>query len=244
MDVPRAGARLQPSASHDGRDAVFSYSMESLNSTKAGVYDSFAAVLKALAHGRRLELVELLAQGEHSVDALARMTGVGVSTVSANLQTLKQAGLVETRRDGTTIHYRLAGDDVAELYVAAKRVGLRRSAALRSSVDSYLGAAATAPRAAPADVTEDAAILDVRPAIEYEAGHLPGAVSIPLADLATRWTELPAGRRVVVYCRGEFCRMAREAADWLCANGVDAAAMEEGVVEWRASGRVQLDAIA
>lgn len=108
---------------------------------KSSVFEALAKVVKAVANGRRLELIELLAQGEHAVDALARMSGMGVTTTSAHLQTMKQAGLVKTRRERTTIYYRLAGDDVAELYLAAKRVGLQRYPVLRQSLVEYMGEA-------------------------------------------------------------------------------------------------------
>lgn len=213
---------------------------------KLSVYESLADVIRALGNARRLELVELLAQGEHSVEALARMSGIGVTTVSAALQTLKQAGLVNTRRERTTVFYRLAGTDVAELYLAAKRVGLLRYPQLRESLADYLEAApagAGVPLIDPAAVTAEMTVIDVRPRQEYEAGHFPGALSIPLHELRDRHAEVPR-TGVVVYCRGEFCRMAREAAVFLRERGVDAAAMEEGVIEWRGSGEYDLDDIA
>jgi rhodanese-related sulfurtransferase/DNA-binding transcriptional ArsR family regulator len=216
------------------------------NSTKADVFDALAGTLKALANGRRLELLELLAQGEHAVDALARMSGMAVTTTSAHLQTLKHAGLVRTRRERTTIYYRLAGDDVAGLYVAAKRVGLARSGDLRSTLDGYLSTdgADGVPTVDPAAVTTDMTIVDVRPTSEFEDGHLPGALSIPLPDLPDRIGELPTDRPVVVYCRGELCRLAPEAAQLMREHGLQAAAMDEGVVEWRASRAVDLDVVA
>lgn len=221
--------------------------MDFENTTKVDVYDALAAVVKALGNGRRLELVELLAQGEHPVEELARMAGMATTTTSAHLQTLKQVGLVRTRRERTTIFYRLAGDDVAELYVAAKRVGLARSGELRNVVHDYLGQAdgpSTVPTVDPAAVTSGMTVVDVRPVSEFEDGHFPGAISIPLAALRDRLHELPADRRVVVYCRGEFCRLAREAAHVLRDHGIDAAAMDEGVIEWRASKAVGLDVVA
>jgi len=219
--------------------------MDHANTRKVDVFDALAGTLKALANGRRLELVELLAQGEHSVEELARMAGMAVTTTSAHLQTLKQAGLVRTRRERTTIHYRLAGDDVAELYVAAKRVGLIRSGELRETLHDYMSdARASAPTINPAAVTSAMTVVDVRPASEFADGHFPGALSVPLAELADRIHELPADRRVVVYCRGELCRLAREAAHLMRQHGIDAAAMDEGVIEWRASKDVDLDVVA
>jgi DNA-binding transcriptional ArsR family regulator/rhodanese-related sulfurtransferase len=220
--------------------------MESWNSSeegKAAIYNAMADVVKALANGRRLELVELIAQGEHPVERLARMTGMGVTTTSSHLQTLKQAGLVKTRRERSTIYYRLAGDDVAELYVAAKRAGLRRSAKLRETVGSYMGQIDTDRPTAliePSAVTSQMTVIDVRPREEFDAGHFPGSVSIPLPDLEDRYGEIPAGAEVVVYCRGEFCRMAREAAQWLCGRGIAAKAMDEGIIEWRVTKEIDL----
>lgn len=221
--------------------------MESWNSSEEGkttIYNAMADVVKALANGRRLELVELIAQGEHPVERLARMTGMGVTTTSSHLQTLKQAGLVKTRRERSMIYYRLAGDEVAELYVAAKRAGLRRSAKLRETVGSYMGQIDTDRPTALIElsaVTSQMTVIDVRPREEFDAGHFPGSVSIPLPDLEDRYGEIPAGAEVVVYCRGEFCRMAREAAQWLCGRGIAAKAMDEGIIEWRVTKDVDLD---
>ncbi len=210
---------------------------------KTAVFESLAQVVKAMANGRRLELIELLAQGEHSVETLARMSDTGVTTVSGHLQTLKQAGLVSTRRERTTIYYRLAGDDVAELFLAAKSVGLRRYPDLRQTLVAYMeqaDAGRTTPSIDPSAVTSAMTVVDVRPREEFDAGHFPGSVSIPLAELPDRYREIPAGTEVVVYCRGEFCRLAREAARWLGDQGIDAKAMDEGVVEWRVSKEVDL----
>ncbi|MGL3808106.1 metalloregulator ArsR/SmtB family transcription factor [Paeniglutamicibacter sp. R2-26] len=226
---------------------MYRYSMDAWNNDtvdKLEVYDALANVVKAMANGRRLELVEVLAQGEHSVDALSRMTGMGMTTVSAGLQTMKQAGLVKTRRAGTTIHYRLAGPEVVDLYLAAKRVGLLRSPELRDRLTEYMGQVPgdrTVPLIDPAAVTSRMTVVDVRPALEFEAGHFPGALSIPVDELPARFREIPEGAEVVLYCRGEFCRMAREAAAWLRDQGIDAKAMDEGVIEWRASKEDRLD---
>ncbi len=199
-------------------------------------------MLKAVANGRRLELLELMAQGEHPVESLARSTGMAVTTTSAHLQTLKRSGLVRTRRERSSVYYRLAGDEVAELYTAAKRVALNRSPDLRESLESYLGQpGAGGPSIDPAAVTSTMLVIDVRPFPEYQAGHFPAAVSMPMDELAQRLKDIPAGAAVVVYCRGQLCRMAREASAWLRENGVDAIAMDEGVIEWRASKAVDLD---
>lgn len=203
------------------------------------LFESLAGAMKALANGHRLELVELLADGEHSVEALARMARLGVTTASSHLQTLKRAGLVRTRRAGTTVYYRLADSDVAAVYVAAKRMALRHTPGLQDELAAYLGDDVDVIH--PADVTADMVVLDIRAADEYAAGHFPGAVSIPHAELADRVGEVPDDRTVVLYCRGEFCRRARTAAAWLADRGVRAKAMDEGVVDWRASQAVELD---
>lgn len=222
------------------------YSMDSSNTVAMGkseVFDHFADVVKALANGRRLELLEVIAQGEHTVEALARMTGLAMTTTSNNLQSLRRVGLVTTRREGTSIYYRLAGGDVLELFIAAKRVALGRYPILADAVQSYMGhPRAHGPSIDPALVTEDMYVIDVRPAEEYEAGHFPGAVSIPAAEVEHRYAEVPQDREVVIYCRGELCRMAREAAAVLRGYGVDAKAMDEGVIEWRVSQEVGLEA--
>lgn len=212
---------------------------------KGDVVDALATVVKAMANGHRLELIELLAQGEQSVEALARMAGMGVTSTSAHLQVLKRAGLVVTRREGTTIHHRLAGDDVAQLYVAMKRVAMERSAVLRDRFRAFMdqpAAGSAAPTLHPEDVTSDMTVLDVRPHHEFMAGHLPGAISIPFPELPERYREIPGDRQVVLYCRGQFCRFAREGAQWLRDRGFSAVAMDQGVVELRADDRVVLDA--
>lgn len=215
---------------------------------KRAVFDQLASIAKAAGSGRRLELLELLAQGEHSVETLSRMSGMGVTLVSAHLQTLKRAGLVATRRQGTTVYYQLSGEDVAALFVAIKRVGLNHHPGTRDALDEYLSegaAGAGMPKTLPpAAVTGSMAVLDVRPLIEYEAGHIPGAASIPLHELGDRASELDRSVTVVVYCRGELCRQALDAARWLCAQGFDAVVMDEGVIEWRAGGGVALHAVA
>jgi len=225
--------------------------MESWNKNPAGgekleVFDQLARVAKAMSNGKRLELIELLAQGEHPVEALSAMLGMGVTTVSAHLQQLKQAGLVSTRRVRTTILYQLAGDDVAQMYLAIKRVGMLRSPALREALAAYLSPGSEPPARTidPAAVTSDMTVIDVRPRSEYETAHFPGAISIPMAELEERYREIPVETPVVVYCRGEFCKLARDAAAWLSARGIPAMAMDEGVIEWRATRLVDLDATA
>lgn len=210
---------------------------------KVSVFEVFAEAVKAIANGRRLELIELMAQGEHSVEELARLTGMAMTTTSAHLQTLNRAGLVSKRRERSSIYYRLSGDDVAELYTAAKQVALNRYPRLRKELNAYMGQPrAQGPVIDPAAVTSQMFVIDVRPVEEYRSGHFPGAVSFPLAELDERISDLPADREIIVYCRGELCRLAREAAVLLREHGLDAKAMDEGVVEWRASKEIDLGA--
>lgn len=210
--------------------------------SKQDVFNDLADVIKAFGSGRRLELLEILAQGEHSVESLAANCDMATTTTSNNLQVLKHNGLVTTRRAGTTIFYRLAGKDVLALFLAAKRVALRRNAALRHSLETFLGSpSAQGPTIDRSLMTDDMLVLDVRPQHEYEAGHFPGAISIPMDQLPHRYDELPRDRQVVLYCRGELCRLAREAAVTLRGYGIDAIAMDEGIAEWRVGQEITLD---
>lgn len=207
------------------------------HSDKAALFDALARVGKALGSGKRLELLDLLAQGERSVEHLAGVAGLGLTTCSAHLQTLRQAGLVATRRDGTKIHYRLAGPDVAALYTVLRDVAATRNAEAAAARDAYLGPADTEAvdrdelrrRLAAGDVIA----VDVRPAEEYAAGHIPGAISIPLDQLAARIAELPAGIEVVAYCRGAYCVLSHEAVRLLADHGRPAARLADGMLEWR-----------
>ncbi|MEV6330466.1 metalloregulator ArsR/SmtB family transcription factor [Streptomyces sp. NPDC051909] len=205
--------------------------------SKARLYEAFAASGKALASGKRLELLDLLAQGERTVDALAKASGLNLTTASAHLQTLKQAGFVVTRREGVRIHYRLAGDDVARLFALLRKVAETHQAAVPPARDAYLGEDAAdgldreelRARVAAGDVV----VLDVRPAEEYRAGHIPGALSLPVDELAGRIDELPDGIEIVVYCRGEYCVLAHDAVRLLADRGRRAIRLDDGMLEWR-----------
>ena len=179
---------------------------------KDALFAEFAAVGKALGNPKRLELLDLLAQGPRSVDDLASAAELGVSTCSAHLQTLREAGLVETRREGRRIYYSLAGDDVAGLWDHLRRVAQRHRPHTELARRTYLGREDTAA----VDTTEllrrletgDTVILDVRPEPEYAGGHLPGAIHIPLEQLSDRLAELPHDKKIVAYCRGRYCVLA------------------------------------
>jgi rhodanese-related sulfurtransferase len=207
---------------------------------KAELFDAIAVTGKALSSGKRLELLDLLAQGERSVDALARTAGLGLTTTSAHLQTLRQAGLVATRRDGTRIYYRLAGQDVAALYALLQQVARDHQAAAGQARTAYLGPDDTdqLTRAELLDRVRagTATVIDVRPAAEYAAGHIPSAVSLPLDELQARLAELPDGTEIVAYCRGANCVLAHDAVRLLAARGRAARRLADGMLEWRLDG--------
>lgn len=208
---------------------------------KDALNGEFAAVGKVLGNPKRLELLDLLTQGPRSVEELAAAANLSVGTCSANLQTLREAGMVTTRRDGKRIFYSLAGDDVAELWDLLRRVALQHRPHTELARRAYLGPEDTSP----VDSDEllrrlhagDAVVLDVRPAAEYAGGHLPGAVHIPLEELADRLSELPDDREIIAYCRGEYCVLAHDAARLLTSNGLTARRAAQGILEWRVSGR-------
>jgi rhodanese-related sulfurtransferase/DNA-binding transcriptional ArsR family regulator len=214
---------------------------------KAELFDALARVGKALGSGKRLELLDLLAQGERSVDALARAAGLGLTTCSAHLQTLRQAGLLATRRDGTKIHYRLAGTDVAALYALLRDVAGAHSANAAAARATYLGTSDT--EAVDRDelqrrlATGEVLAVDVRPVEEYTAAHIPGALSIPLEQLADRLAELPDDVEVVAYCRGAYCVLAHDAVRVLSTRGRRAVRLVDGMLEWRLAG-LPVDAAA
>lgn len=203
---------------------------------KARLYEAFATSGKALANGKRLELLDLLTQGERTVEALAVAAGLNLTTASAHLQTLKQAGFVETRRDGVRVHYRLAGDDVARLFALLCKVSEARQATVPAARDAFLGAddaGITREQLRERAAAGHVVVLDVRPVHEYEAGHIPGAVSIPVDELAERINELPDGAEIVVYCRGEYCVLAYDAVRLLTDRGRRAVRLNDGMLAWR-----------
>ncbi|MQA01995.1 MAG: metalloregulator ArsR/SmtB family transcription factor [Streptosporangiales bacterium] len=213
---------------------------------KTALFDQFARVGKALGSGKRLELLDLLAQGERTVEALAQAADLGVTTASAHLQTLKRSHLVATRREGTKVYYRLAGDDVAKLYALVRCVASAHLADVGAARAAYLGPDTDQVGREELLRRVDAgevAMVDVRPQEEYAAGHIPGAMSIPLDELAGRLAELPADQEVVAYCRGAYCVLAHEAVRLLAAQGRPASRLTGGMLEWRlADLPVQQDA--
>ena len=210
-------------------------------SVKATLNEQFARIAKAIAHPKRVELLDLLAQSERSVDALAAATRLGMTTASAHLQALRRAHLVSTRRSGTRVFYRLAGDDISGLLAALRAVAGARLAEVAQLEHDYFAARdelepisrdELLARARDGDVV----VVDVRPALEYAAGHIPGAVSVPLDELADRLDDLPADREVIAYCRGPYCVLAPEAVVALRARGRQARRLADGFPEWRLAG--------
>jgi len=209
--------------------------------TKTALFDEFARAAKALASGRRIELVDVLANGERTVEALAGEVGLSVANTSQHLQILRQAGLVSSRREGTSVHYRLAAPEVFELWRTLRTLAASRLAEVERLTAAYLGSRdelepVTREELARRLQDGDLVVLDVRPATEYAAGHLPGAVSIPVGELRRRLAELPAGREVVAYCRGPYCAFAHEAVSVLRDEGYAARRLEDGLPEWQAAG--------
>jgi rhodanese-related sulfurtransferase len=207
---------------------------------KDHLFEQFAVIGKALSSPKRLELLDLLAQGERSVEALANAAELGLTSCSAHLQTLRHAGLVTTRRQKTKIFYSLAGADVPALYAQLRAVAQAHRAETERARIAYLGADDVAEvsrgelleRVAAGEVI----VLDVRPGEEYAAGHIPDAISIPVADLSTRLAEIPADVEVVAYCRGAYCVMAHDAVRQLRAAGRPARKLTEGMLEWQLAG--------
>jgi rhodanese-related sulfurtransferase/DNA-binding transcriptional ArsR family regulator len=212
------------------------------SSTKSRLFDGFASVGKALSSGRRLELLDVLAQGPRSVDQLAVEIGQSVANTSSHLQVLARAGLVATRRDGNRVVYRLAGEAVEDLWAALRATTEAHLAALDRLAADYLGDRAGLETITRAELAERLGrrprpvVLDVRPAAEFLAGHVPGAVSAPPDRLDATLRRLPADPDVVAYCRGSFCTYADGAVRALRRRGQRAVRLEDGFPEWRRAG--------
>lgn len=203
---------------------------------KNELFEQFARVGKALSSGKRLELLDLLAQSERTVDALARASELGLSTASAHLQTLKAANMVMTRREGTKVYYRLAGGDVAELLALVRAVANTHLPDVEAAASAYLGP--ETEQVSRAELmqrirTGHVTVIDVRPREEYAAGHIAAALSIPLDELAERLAELPDDHDIVAYCRGAYCVLAHDAVRLLTEHGRSATRLADGMLEWR-----------
>lgn len=208
---------------------------------KARLYPEFARVAQAMASDRRLELVDLLAQAPRRVEALAAETGMTVANVSQHLQVLKNARLVESERRGTSVTYRLATPAVTSLWLALRDVAAERLpeiGRLRHDFAGNGGEDELSREEVQCLLKRRAAVLvDVRPAIEFEHGHVAGAISIPMEELHDRLKELPRDKRIVAYCRGEYCLFADEAVSVLRKRGFDAVRLAGGWPEWITEGR-------
>jgi len=208
---------------------------------KTALLAQFARVAKALGSPARLELLDLLTQAETSVEHLARAAGMPVGNTSAQLRALHAAGLVASRRDGNRIFYRLAGDDVAALYRALREVARTHLPDAQAARAAYLGSDKPAEPVSRSELLHRAQagevlVIDVRPAAEYAAGHIPYAVSVPLDELADRLGTLPDNAEIVAYCRGAYCVLARDAVRLLNASGRNARHLADGMLEWRLDG--------
>lgn len=208
---------------------------------KDALYDALASVAKALGSGRRAELVDVLAQGERRVDDLAQEIGQSVANTSQHLQLLLRAGLVRTRRSGTRVYYSLASEQVAALWRAMREVAAHHVSAVDELAAAYLGDRSGLVTVTREELLErmsagDVVVLDVRPAAEYAAGHLPHAVNVPPDELEERLRGLPAGHQVVAYCRGPLCAYADTAVRLLTEQGRPAARLLDGLPEWAAAG--------
>jgi rhodanese-related sulfurtransferase len=213
----------------------------SSEAVKSALYGQLARVALALGSQGRLQILELVAQGERSVDALAAMTGLSVANTSKHLQALRQAGLVSARKEGLRVYYSLAGDDVVGLVSALRAVAEHRVAEVERLVRLWLAHRDEMEPIPAGELLERAkkglvTVLDVRPAEEYAAGHIPGAISVPVDKLESFLSRLPKRREVVAYCRGPYCLMSFEAVEKLRKRGLRARRLENGLPEWRAAG--------
>jgi rhodanese-related sulfurtransferase/DNA-binding HxlR family transcriptional regulator len=209
---------------------------------KSGLFDAFASVAQALGNGRRAEIVDVLAQGERSVDELAGQIEQSIANTSHHLQQLAKAGLVRSRREGTRIYYRLASDRVVDLWAAVRDVAEHHLAEVHVLARDYLGGRDEVEQLSPDELEQRLArdqvvLLDVRPEPEYRAGHIAGARSAPLDELPSLLAKLPRRREIVAYCRGPYCVYADDAVRLLLARGLKARRLDVGFPEWRRAGR-------
>lgn len=208
---------------------------------KSLLFAEFARVSKALGSGNRLELLEFLAQGERSVDALAKLSGLSVANTSRHLQILRQAGLVAARKEGLFVHYSVSGAGVVKLLAALQEVAQHNVAEVTKLVNTYLTSKDSLEPVSVQDLADRmrnglVTVVDVRPQEEYAAGHLAGAINMPLADLEKNLASLPPDREIIAYCRGPFCLLSFEAVAQLRNKGLKARRLETGFPEWKVAG--------
>ena len=211
---------------------------------KDAMFEGFASIAAALASGRRVEIIEILAQGERTVEEIAAAIGQSVANTSHHLRTLARAALVSTRREGNHIYYRLASETVGDVWLAIRSLAAERLEAMQQLALAYLGDRAELEVIGVEELrdrlrTGEVVVIDVRPEPEYEAGHLPGAISVPPDDfsrLDALLEILPPDQEIVAYCRGPYCVYADHAVRYLAGKGRSAARLEEGIPEWRRGG--------
>ena len=213
----------------------------SKRAAKGALFDAFASVAGALGSGRRAEIVDLLAQGERSVEEVASEVGQSVAATSHHLRLLAKSGLARSRREGTRVFYRLASERVAELWAAVRDVAERHVAEVNVLAGEYLGERDAVELLSAAELHDrleqgKVVVLDVRPEAEYRAGHIQGALSAPLQELESIAPTLPKRREVVAYCRGPYCVYADDAVRLLHARGLRARRLDVGFPEWRRAG--------
>lgn len=208
---------------------------------KDAIYEQFARIGKAVSNPKRLEILDLLCQGERTVEVLAKEAGISMANASQHLQVLRAAHLIESEKSGQFVTYRLTGQAVCDFFLAMRVLAERELAEVEQIKRRFLegkeeleplGRDALIQKVREGTVT----VLDVRPAEEFQAGHLPGAISIPLDELEQRLSELPKDQEIVAYCRGPYCVLAIQAIEFLRQKGFHAFRMEDGVQEWRARG--------
>lgn len=208
---------------------------------KHDLFNQFALVAKAMSNGNRLEILEFLAQGAHSVDALAKASGLTVANTSQHLQQLRQAGLVMSQKQGLKVYYSLSGEDVTQLFALVRDVAERHLAEVQRLVNDYLKIrddlepiqADELLKRVRADLVT---VLDVRPPEEYQSGHLPGAINVPLAELEDHLNDLNPQQEIVAYCRGPHCILAFDAVARLREKGLNARRLDGGLPEWKLGG--------
>lgn len=208
---------------------------------KDTLYEQFARISKALAHPKRLELIDLLSQGERSVEALARETQMSIANTSQHLQTLKAARLITTRKDGLYVYYRLADTHVHKLWSLIRDLGQKNLADVDRVVQTYLSdrqqfQSVSAEELLTLMKKGDVVVLDVRPTLEYKQGHIKGAISVPLEKLENYFAKIPKSKTIVAYCRGPYCIMSFDAVKLIRAKGYRGARLDEGLPEWRLRG--------
>jgi rhodanese-related sulfurtransferase len=208
---------------------------------KDQLFEQFARIGKSLSNGRRLEILELLAQGPRTVDEISRETRLSIANASQHLQVLRRCNLVRVKREGLYANYRLASDDVSQICISMRRLGEKQLSDIHRLVEAYLSSRETLQPVSCQELLRKARekevfILDVRPGKEYEAGHIAGARSIPLAELKARLKEIPRKREIVAYCRGPYCVLADEAVSFLASRGYRAVRLKEGFPEWKSQG--------